>query len=143
VEENMKVKDVMHRGSIVVEPTTPIIEVAKRMRDVDVGAIPVTTDGHLVGIVTDRDITCRALARDSNVAKVTAEEVMTRDVAYCSPEDDVDLAIEIMERRSVRRLPVADSHRALVGMLSLGDISHKVGEDTAGEVLRAVSAHHA
>lgn len=142
-EDDMRVKDVMHRGSIHVEPTASVREVAKRMRDADVGAIPVTTNGHLIGIVTDRDITCRALAHDSDVTKMTAKDIMTKDVEYCSPEDDIDAVLEVMEKRKIRRLPVADSHKAIVGMLSLGDISHKVSRDAAGEVLCAVSAHHA
>ena len=67
----MKVKDVMHKGTTCVEPGTPVREIAKRMRDSDVGAIPVKADGQLVGIVTDRDITCRALADSGNLAKMT------------------------------------------------------------------------
>jgi CBS domain-containing protein len=138
----MKVKDVMHRGSTSVEPTTLVTEIAKRMRDTDVGAIPVKADGQLVGIVTDRDITCRALANGGNVAKMTAKDVMTGDVVCCSPDDDINIAIEVMEAKQIRRLPVTDSHKAMVGMLSLGDISHKVSKELSGEVLRAVSGHH-
>jgi CBS domain-containing protein len=139
----MKVKDVMHKGATCVEPGTPIREIAKRMRDADVGAIPVKADGQLVGIVTDRDITCRALGDSGDVTKMTAKDVMTRDVVCCSPDDDVRIAIEAMEAKQIRRLPVTDSHRIMVGMLSLGDISHKVKKELSGEVLRAVSAHHA
>jgi CBS domain-containing protein len=138
----MKVKDVMHKGATCVKPSTPVREIAKRMRDADVGAIPVESDGHLVGIVTDRDITCRALANGGDMAKMTAQDVMTRDVVCCSPDDDIQVAVEVMEAKQIRRLPVTDSHRAMVGMLSLGDISHKVGKELSGEVLRAVSGHH-
>lgn len=138
----MKVKDVMHNGATCVEPSTPVREIAKRMRDTDVGAIPVKADGHLVGIVTDRDITCRALADTGNVAKMTAKDVMTKDVVCCSPEDDVEVAIEAMEAKQLRRLPVTDSHKTMIGMLSLGDISHKVSKELSGEVLRSVSGHH-
>jgi len=139
----MKVADVMHKGTTFVEPNTLITEIAKRMRDSDVGAIPVKADGRLVGIVTDRDITCRALADGGNLARLTAKDIMTKDVVCCSPDDDVKVAIGVMETKKIRRLPVTDSHKAMVGMLSLGDISHKVGKELSGEVLRAVSAHHA
>jgi CBS domain-containing protein len=138
----MKVKDVMHKGTTCVEPGTPVKEIAKRMRDSDVGAIPVNADGRLVGIVTDRDVTCRALAGSGNLTTMTAKDVMTRDVLCCSPDDDIKAAIETMEAKQIRRLPVTDSHKAVIGMLSLGDISHKVSKQLSGEALRAVSGHH-
>jgi CBS domain-containing protein len=138
----MKVRDAMHKGATWVEPTTPVTEVAKRMRENDVGAIPVKTNSHLVGIITDRDITCRAVARSGDIGAMTAQDVMTKDVVCCSPDDDIGVAIEVMEKRRVRRLPVTDSHKAIIGILSLGDISHKIGKDKSGEVLRAVSEHH-
>lgn len=138
----MKVKDVMHNGATCVEAKTPLKEIAKRMRDSDVGAIPVRADGHLIGIVTDRDITLRAVANSGDIAKMTAQDVMTKNVVCCSPEDDVALAIETMETNQIRRLPVTDSHKTMIGMLSLGDVSHGVSKDKSGEVLRAVSGHH-
>ena len=138
----MKVKDVMHTGATCVEPTTPVREIAKRMRESDVGALPVMANGHVVGIVTDRDLACRAIADSGDVGKMTARDVMTRDVVCCSPDDDIDVAIEVMEAKQIRRLPVTDSHKAMIGMLSLGDISHKLSKEKSGEVLRAVSGHH-
>jgi CBS domain-containing protein len=95
------------------------------MRDTDVGAVPVRADGQLVGIVTDRDITCRAVADGGDINKLTAKEVMTKDVTCCSPEDDVTVAIKAMEAKKIRRMPVTDSHRTMIGMLSLGDIRTK------------------
>jgi CBS domain-containing protein len=141
-ERQMKVKDAMHKGATWVEPTTSVRDVAKRMRESDVGAIPVKANGHLVGIVTDRDITCRAVGNGGDITKMTAQDVMTKDVVCCSPDDDIGVAIKVMEAKQVRRLPVTDSHKAMIGILSLGDISHKIGKDKSGEVLRAVSEHH-
>jgi CBS domain-containing protein len=139
----MKVKDVMHKGAACVGPATPIKDIAKRMRDEDVGAIPVKTNGNLVGMVTDRDITCRAVADGGKVAEMTAKDVMSKDVICCSPDDDIETAIQRMEFNRIRRLAVTDTNKALVGMLSLGDISHKVGKSRSGNVLRALSEHHA
>ena len=139
----MKVRDIMHEGAICVEPSTAVREIAKRMREIDVGAIPVRANGQLVGIVTDRDITCRALGNSGDVAKMTASDVMTKNVICCSPDDDVQVAVEVMEANQIRRLPVTDSHKTMVGMLSLGDISRKVSKKLSGEVLQAVSGHHA
>jgi len=138
----MKVKDVMHKGTTCVEPSTPVREIAKRMRASDVGAIPVKADSQLVGIVTDRDITCRALADSGNLAKMTAKDIMTKDVICCSPDDDIQVAIDTMEAKQISRLPVTDSHKTMIGMLSFGDISHKVSKELSGEMLRAVSGHH-
>lgn len=138
----MKVRDAMHKGATWVEPTTPVREVAKRMRESDIGAIPVKAEGHLVGIVTDRDIACRAIGNGGDIRKMTAQDVMSKHVACCSPENDIGVAIQVMEERRVRRLPVTDSHNAIISILSLGDISHMVGKDKFGEVLRAVSEHH-
>lgn len=138
----MKVKDVMHKGALCVESTTPVREIAKRMKEEDVGAIPVEADGQLVGMVTDRDITCRALGNTGDIGRMTARDVMTRNVICCSPEDDIAAVIGLMEKKQIRRLPVTDSHNAMLGMLSLGDIAHKVGKAVSGEILRAVSAHH-
>jgi CBS domain-containing protein len=141
-ETDMKVKDVMHKGMTFVEPSASLKEVARLMRDDDVGAIPVRADGQLVGMVTDRDITCRAVATSENLSNLTARDVMTKGVACCSPDDDIALAIKAMEAKKIRRLAVADAEKGFVGMLSLGDVSHKVSEELSGEVLRAVSEHH-
>ncbi len=138
----MKVKEAMHKGTTCVEPGTLVTEIAKHMRDDDVGAIPVRADGRLVGIVTDRDIACRAVTRNGNIGKLTAQDVMTKDVSCCSAEDDLVIAIKTMEAKKIRRLPVTDAHKTMVGMLSLGDISHRLSNELSGEVLRAVSAHH-
>ncbi len=138
----MKVKDAMHKGAVWVKPQTLLDEIATRMRDSDIGAIPVQADGHLVGIITDRDLACRALADGGDLSKMTAQDVMTKHVSCCSPDDDLRVAIQAMEAKKVRRLPVVDSHKEVVGMLSLGDISHKAAMALSGEALRALSAHH-
>jgi CBS domain-containing protein len=138
----MKVKEAMHKGTNCVEPGASVTEIAKHMRDDDVGAIAVRADGRLVGIVTDRDIACRAVAHGASIGKLTAQDIMTKDVVCCSPEDDITMAIKVMEGKKIRRLPVTDAHKTMIGMLSLGDISHKASSDLSGEVLRAVSAHH-
>lgn len=139
----MKVKDVMHKGAQLVEQSTPVTEIAKRMRDFDIGALPVTSKGHIVGMITDRDLACRALANGADLAKLTAKDVMTKNALCCSPDDDVETAVETMEAKKIRRLAVTDENHAVLGMLSLGDISTKLSKQACGEVLRAVSAHHA
>ena len=138
----MKVKHVMHKGSTSVQSDTPVRDIAKLMRKKDVGAIPVRAGGQLVGIVTDRDITCRGLANSGDINRMTAKDVMTKKVICCSPNDSLSAVVKKMEQKKIRRLPVTDGRAGLVGMLSLGDVSHKVGKELSGEMLRAVSAHH-
>ena len=139
----MKVKDVMHKGAQFVEQNTPVKEIAKKMRDFDIGALPVTAKGHIVGMITDRDLACRALADTGDLSQLTAKDVMTKNAICCAPEDDIDSAVETMEAKQIRRLAVTDEHHAVLGMLSLGDISTRLSKQASGEVLRAVSAHHA
>ena len=138
----MKVKDVMHRGVTWVEPGTSIREVARMMRDSDIGSVPVGENDRLVGIVTDRDIICRGVAGDGDMAVLTANDVMSKPIIYCGADDELDYAIRIMEKNKIRRLPVVDKDKRLTGMLALGDISEIGGQEMAGEVMRSVSAHH-
>src|SRR5262245_33173787 len=119
----MKVKDVMHRGVTWVEPGTSIKDVARMMRDDDIGSVPVGENDRLVGIVTDRDIICRGIADGADIATLTAGDVMSKPIIYCRAEDDLEQAVRIMEKNKIRRLPVIDNDKRLTGMLALGDIS--------------------
>jgi len=139
----MKVRDVMHTGVEWVTPETPVSVVATKMLERDIGAIPIGENDRLVGMVTDRDIAIRAVADGKDVAKLTARDVMTKSVIYCRDVEDLDDAARLMERRQIRRLPVIDEDRRMVGILSLGDISHAGSRDLTAEVTQAVSAHHA
>jgi CBS domain-containing protein len=139
----MKISEIMHKGVECVEPDASIITVAQKMRDHDIGAIPICADGKAIGMVTDRDLTVRVLAESKDASKLTAKDVMTRDFIFCMDSEEVEDAIRIMEAKKIRRLPVLDDAKQLVGMISLGDISHALSRDLAGEVTKAVSAHHA
>lgn len=138
----MKIKDMMHKGAEYVAPSATLQQVAKKMKDFDVGAIPVCEGGKPIGIVTDRDITIRVLANGKDVSKLTAKDVMSKNVVHCRDTEEAEDAIRIMEKNQVRRLPVLDEAQKLVGMVSLGDISHALSQDLTGEVTKAVSAHH-
>ncbi len=138
----MKVKDVMHRGVEWVEPETPITEIARKMLDEDIGAVPVGENDRLVGMVTDRDIVTRGLARVKNYLDLVAKDVMSKPIVYARADEDVEDALHIMVKNQIRRLPVIDENKRMTGMLTLGDISEKAGRDLAGEVMRSVSAHH-
>jgi CBS domain-containing protein len=139
----MKVSEAMHKGAEWVEPDATVADVARKMRDLDVGAIPVGENDRLVGMVTDRDITCRAVANGTDCSKLTARDVMTKGIVFCLESEEVDDAIRIMEQKQIRRLPVINDKRRMVGMLSLGDVAKATPHELAGEIVAAVSAHHA
>ena len=139
----MKVKDAMHKGVDWVSPETPVPELAKLMRDHDVGAIPIGENDRLVGMVTDRDIVCKGLAQDNfDAHSATARDVMTSEIHCCREDEDLVKAVRHMEELKVRRLPVINKSKRMIGMLSLGDVSHLAPVALLTECIRSVSAHH-
>lgn len=138
----MKVKSSMHKGAQWMTPDTPLKALANTMLQQDIGAIPIGENDRLIGMVTDRDITVRAVANGKDVSTLTARDVMTKDIVWCRDSDEVTHAANIMQSKQIRRLPVIDKNKRMVGILSLGDLSHTATERTAAAVTRAVSAHH-
>jgi len=136
------VKSAMHNGAEWVGPQTSITAVAKKMRELDVGSILVGENDRLIGMVTDRDIICRGVANGGDLSKLTARDVMTKGIVYCRDRDSIDEALGIMESKQLRRLPVIDDNKRMVGILSFGDISQAAPPRQAGELLAACSAHH-
>ena len=139
----MKIKEMMHKGVEWVSPETPVTTLAKKMLQHDVGALPVGENDRLIGMVTDRDIAMRGVAKGKDISKLTAKDIMTKNVIWCRDSESVDDAARIMEKKRIRRLPVINDHKRMVGMLSLGDISHAASQQLSAEVTKAVSAHHA
>jgi len=139
----MKIKEMMHKGVEWVSPETPVTALAKKMLQHDVGALPVGENDRLIGMVTDRDIAVRGVAKGKDISKLTARDIMTKGVIWCRDSENADDAAHIMETKHLRRLPVIDENKRMVGMLSLGDISHTASQRIAAEVTKRVSAHHA
>jgi CBS domain-containing protein len=139
----MKVKEAMHKGVDWVDPETPVIDLAKLMRQHDIGAIPIGQNDRLIGMVTDRDIVCKGLAEDSfDARRAKARDVMTPGIHCCREDDDLAKAVRHMEELKVRRLPVINKSKRMVGILSLGDVSRSAPSDLLSEILQSVSAHH-
>jgi CBS domain-containing protein len=133
----------MHKGVDWVSPDTPVSELAKLMCDHDVGAIPIGENDRLVGMVTDRDIVCKGLAHDTFDARcATARDVMTAEIHCCREDDDLAKAVRHMEELKVRRLPVINKNKRMVGILSLGDVSNSAPVDLLSECVKSVAAHH-
>lgn len=139
----MQVKDVMHPGVRWVEPNTSLTEIARIMRNHNIGAIPIGENDRLVGIVTDRDIVCRGLSQGLDLTRATARDVMTKGIYYTTEAASVTDAAAIMEKNRVRRLPVLNDQKRMTGMLSVGDLSHTRERVLCGEVLDAVAARAA
>ncbi len=139
----MKVKEAMHNGVDWVGPDTPVTDLAKLMRKHDIGAIPIGENDLLIGMVTDRDIVCKGLAEDGfDPRRATARDVMTSGIHCCREDDDLAKAVRHMEALKIRRLPVINKSKRMVGMLSLGDVSHSAPSDLLSECIKRVSAHH-
>ena len=137
----MLVKDVMTKGAECVTPSTSLQEAASKMKTLDVGPLPVCEGDHLVGMITDRDITVRATAEGLPPRLGQVRDVLTPEVVYCFEDQDVEDAASLMEERQVRRIPVLDSRNRLVGIVSLGDLSLGTRDsERIGRTLEEVSA---
>jgi CBS domain-containing protein len=136
----MKLSTIMTGGIETIPPQASLAEAAKKMASQDIGSLPVCAEPRrVVGIITDRDITVRAVARGMDPNRTRVEEVMTRDVLTCSAEAEVEHACELMEKRQVRRLLVTGQDDTPVGIVSLGDIALCLRESQSGEVLKKMS----
>ena len=142
MEVRLKVKDAMHKGVEWVSPDTPVTELANLMCEHDIGAIPIGENDRLIGMVTDRDIVCKGMAKDRFDPPPMARDVLTPGIHCCREDDDLAKAVRHMEKLQVRRLPVINKSRRMVGILSLGDISNSAPGDLLSECVKSVSAHH-
>ncbi len=134
----------MNKDVICLQSDETMIDAARKMRDEDIGFLPVCdASGTALGVVTDRDVVLRAVA--DGRCDVRADQVMTRDIVSCQPEDDLDRVLELMSLHEVSRILVAGGDGKPVGVISLGDVAQQV-EDQAGEILAdvktGVEAHH-
>lgn len=137
----MFVEEIMTRDVECISPDTSVQEAAKKMRDLDIGPLPICGDNdRLVGILTDRDITIRAVAEGKDLKRTQVRDIMSPHIVYCFEDQDVTEAARLMEERQIRRLVVLNRQKRLVGIVSLGDLA-VVTHDLrlAGEALEAVS----
>ncbi|MFF4211695.1 CBS domain-containing protein [Streptomyces sp. NPDC001796] len=116
------VREVMTQGVVAVLPDASLVEAAQLMRAEDIGDVLVAEDGHVVGVLTDRDIALRAVADGADPLTVSARAVCTPDPVVVGPDDPVSTAVDLMRGHAVRRLPVVEDGRP-VGMVSLGDLA--------------------
>jgi CBS domain-containing protein len=139
----MRVQEIMSKKVTWVSPDLSLEQAAQKMRDLDIGCLPVGNADRLVGMITDRDIACRAVAKGSDPAKTTIGNTMSKGVTYCFDDQDVTEAAQLMEKKQIHRLPVLDRNKRMVGILSLGDVALHASHELTGEVVEAVSRHAA
>ncbi|MDR3606659.1 MAG: CBS domain-containing protein [Oligoflexia bacterium] len=139
-----KIRDIMTSQVDVIEPSCTLKDAAKRMRDLNVGAVPVGENDRLKGMVTDRDIAINAIAVGKDPNKTTVSEVMTGPIVYCFDDQDIEDAARLMETKLIRRLAVLNRSKRFVGVVSLGDLACKGGNEAlAGEALEKISSSQA
>jgi CBS domain-containing protein len=133
-----QVQDVMTSNPVTVTRSDTVVQAARLMESADVGSVPVVDGGTPVGIVTDRDIAIRVVAKAKDPNLTTVGEIATGQPYYAAPDQDLDEALELMAYRKVRRVPVV-SDGLLVGMLAQADVVHEVKEKKAAHVIDEIS----
>lgn len=137
----MRIGEIMSRDVYVASPNDTLSDVAKHMGEMDIGFVPVGENDRLVGTLTDRDIVIRALANGGD-GKTPVREIMTRDVKFCYEDEDVDHVMENMGSVQVRRLPVVNREKRLVGVVSLGDAALHCDPAPVGKAMSGISEPH-
>jgi CBS domain-containing protein len=135
----MRVSEAMTRDVRVANPDQSIREVARIMKDIDAGAMPVGDNDRLVGVITDRDIAIRAVAEGKGPDTRVREVMSTEQVMYCYEDEDLAHVAQNMAENQVRRLPVVNRDKRLVGIVSLGDVAKEASHTTAGKAVKGVS----
>ncbi|MDX9996399.1 MAG: CBS domain-containing protein [Phenylobacterium sp.] len=134
----MKVGDCMTRDVRLASPNETLREAARAMADLDAGVLPVSENDRLVGMITDRDMAIRAIAEGLG-PDARVRDVMSKEIRYCFEDDDADDVLENMGEQQLRRMPVLNANKRLVGIISLGDLAGREEARLAGEALSEIS----
>lgn len=134
----MKVSDVMSREVLLASPTQSIRDAARMMAKIDAGVLPVGENDRLVGMITDRDIAIRAVA-EGKAPTTQVRDVMSGEVLYCFDHQDLDEVAQNMGETKVRRLPVVNREKRLVGIISIGDLARNEDAGTTGQAVSYIS----
>ena len=134
----MKVCDAMSRDVQVASPKQSIRDAAKMMAKIDAGVLPVGENDRLVGVITDRDIAIRAVA-EGKAPTTKVGDVMSHEVLYCFDDQDLEDIAQNMAEMKVRRMPVVNRDKRLVGIISLGDLARREDSRTTGQTISEIS----
>lgn len=139
----MELRDIMTKQVEIISPDATLQEAAEKMRILDAGSLPVCSGTEVIGMITDRDIVIRAIAKALHPTQTRVSEVMSDNVVFAYEDQDVEEAAMLMENKQVRRLIVVNQNKDLVGIVSLADVTRETGDETlAGEVLQGVVEPH-
>ena len=133
------VKEIMTSTVRCVGPDQNLSEAARLMGELDVGALPICDHDRLAGMITDRDIAVRAVGQGRDPKTTKVRDAMTEGIVFIYDDQDVEEASRLFETRKIRRLPVLNRHKRLVGIISLGDLAVNAGAGLGGEALKEVS----
>lgn len=134
----MRVSEVMSRDVHVANPDQSICDAARLMADLDTGVLPVGENDRLIGVITDRDIVVRAVAANKS-PDTSVREIMSKELLYCFEDQDLEDVADNMSAQKIRRLPVIDRGKRLVGIISLGDVARKERSQTVGQTVADIS----
>ena len=136
-----KIQDVMTRQPAAFPASAPVSDAARAMRDTNTGCVLVTLSGELCGIVTDRDIAVRAVAEGKDPQSTPLGEICSRELNSLSPTDGLDMAVNLMKEKAIRRIPVVENGKAL-GVVSLGDLAERLDPASVLGQISIASANH-
>ena len=134
-----RIREIMTSNPSTVEPYTTVVDAARVMKQEDAGVVPVTENGRLTGMVTDRDIAIRVVAESKDPKSTTVREVASTDLVTIDPQQDLDEALRLMTKHQVRRLPVVEEDGRLVGVVAQADVARQGDDTKTGQVVLEIS----
>jgi CBS domain-containing protein len=134
-----KVSDLMTPNPTTIEPSTPVAEAARLMRDQDLGPLPIVEGDRVVGILTDRDIVIRTVAEGKDPQSVKAGQIASKQLVTIDPDQSLDEAAQLMAKHQVRRLPVCEEDGRLVGIVAQADVALEAPNQQAGHTVQEIS----
>ena len=134
----MRVADCMSRKLTWIHPSMPVLEAARRMSELGIGCLPVGEGGQLLGMITDRDIVSRSVVKCLHPNRTHVRDVMTTGAVWCSEDQTALEAAEIIRSRGLRRLPVLDGEKTVVGLISLDDLCGMIPDNVVVTALQAI-----
>ena len=133
------IRDIMTTNPSTIEPDQSVVEAAKIMKQEDAGVVPVTENGRLTGMVTDRDIAIRVVAEGKDPQSTAVREVASKNLVTIDPQQDLDEALRLMAKHQVRRLPVVEEDGRLVGVVAQADVAREGDDTKTGQVVEEIS----
>ena len=133
------IREVMTSNPSTIEPDKNVVEAARIMKQEDAGVVPVTENGRLTGMVTDRDIAIRVVAEGKDPQSTTVREVASTNLVTIDPQQDLDEALRLMAKHQVRRLPVVEEDGRLVGLVAQADVAREGDDTQTGQVVQEIS----